>query len=158
MIIAIDFDGTIVEERGRAYDDLTTPLELMEGARAALLALLREGHTLVLYSARANLALRRDWRLNPLWRDGKVRFNRQLIESSYSLNEARFQQMLRFVEKELSGVFAAIDDGSVGKFSADVYIDDKAVNYGTGIGLSWDRIAVIYGQPGAWLKERRQNG
>jgi hypothetical protein len=148
VVISIDFDDTIVSQAGRAYDDVTTPLRFMPGAREALVSLKRAGHTLVLFSGRANRALREDPMLDPLIRAGKKRFDRARWERGREVNEARYQQMLAFVEAQLPGVFAAVDDGLQGKPSADLIIDDKAVRLGHGvIGLGWRQIAQMHGEP-----------
>lgn len=143
MIIAIDFDGTVVSDK-RAYDDLDSPLEFMPGAKEALYALKDAGHTLLLYSARANKALTgEDPSVDPLHRAG-VR-NRKQTPENQALNVARYEQMVRFCEEELPGIFDAIDDGVQGKPSAHIYIDDKAVMYGP-LGWNWRQIAEIYGE------------
>jgi len=142
--IVLDFDGTIVHD-DHDYADLTVPLKLMPGAREALRALERAGHTLVLCSGRANRALRLDWQLNPLWRDGAEPFDVQRWERSRELNQRRYEQMLAFVELELAGIFAMVDDGGQGKVSGDLYVDDRALRYGFSVG--WPEIAIAYGEP-----------
>lgn len=146
MLIAVDFDGCLVSD-DRAYDDLETSLELMPGAREAVYAMRRAAHTLILCSSRSNLALRLDWRLNPLWRLGLVPFNQQRWEQSLQLNQRRYEQMVVFTNSTLPDVFACIDDGRQGKVSADVYIDDKALRYGEV--TSWSLIGHSYGAPAA---------
>jgi hypothetical protein len=142
MIIAIDFDGTLVDD-DREYNDLSSPLKLLPGARAALYAMRKAGHTLVLVSARANRALRIDWRLNPLWRNGTTPFSQERWEKSRDLNQRRYDQMLAFVDATLRDVFACVDDGAQGKVSADVYIDDRALRYGEY--ATWSDIQRSYG-------------
>lgn len=142
MIIAIDFDGTIIDDTHQ-YDDLATPLKFLPGALRALHALRRAGHTLILYSGRANRALREDWRLNPLWLSHAVPFDVDRWARNLPLNRARYKQMVDFVETELPGVFSAIDDGHQGKVSADLYIDDRALKYGPN---NWGAIAEAYGE------------
>ena len=142
MIIAVDFDATVVHQV-RPYSDLYQPLSLMPGAKAGLEALHRAEHTLILCSSRANRALRVDWRLNPLWR----LFTPEQIqgwESSRGFHEARFQQMRGFVEAVLPGLFAAIDEGLQGKVLADLFIDDKSQRFGAR-GLLWEQIATTWG-------------
>lgn len=146
MIIAVDFDGTVVEQ-DHAYDDLHTPFRLVTGVDIALQAIKAAGHTLILVSARANRALRIDWRLNPLWREGAVRFNEGWWLKNRELNQKRYEQMVRFVGLKLPGVFDAIDDGLQGKISADLYIDDRAVRFGIGHeGKTWVDLARMYGR------------
>lgn len=148
MIIASDFDDSIVSQAGRDYEDVETPLRFMPGAKKALLSLKRAGHTLLLYSGRANRALRVDPNLNPLVRAGVKRINREWWEANQPVNEARYQQMLRFVDEELPGVFDAVDDGQQGKPSADIYIDDKALRLGHGAdSVGWQTVAHRYGEP-----------
>jgi hypothetical protein len=147
VVIAIDFDGTIVEQ-GHAYDDVTSPLVLMPGAKEALLALKKAEHLLILWSARASRWLLYNPSYDPLVRVGKRRMNVAQWEKARPLNVARYQQMLAFVAKELPGVFDAIDDGAAGKVSADLFIDDRAIKYGEGLsGLSWANIKRAYGSP-----------
>lgn len=147
MIIAIDFDGTLVQQDGRAYDDLDTPLVFLPGAKEGLLALKKAGHTLLLWSARMSAALLVDPSLDPLVRAGARRIDRSRWEASLSLNQARCQQMLDFVDRELPGIFAAIDDGAGGKPQVDCFIDDRALRCGYGPGgATWERITYLYGQ------------
>lgn len=152
MILAIDFDNTIVSQ-DRAYNDLDTPLEFMPGAKEALESLRNAGHTVVVYSARANRALREDWQLNPLWRDGKVPFDLAWWERNRELNEARWHQMLEFLLVHLPWV--SVDDGKQGKPSADLYIDDKALKLGRGAdALDWFEIAETFGEAeGTWAEQ-----
>jgi hypothetical protein len=144
MRIAIDFDGTLVDD-DHDYD-LKTPLKLKRGALKALQALHAAGHVLILYSSRANRALWEDWRLNPLWANGVLRFDPVAWERNRGLNRARYEQMVTFVGAELRGLFAAVDDGRQGKVMADMYIDDRAVTYGMGTrAMSWSALAQQYG-------------
>lgn len=142
MIIAVDFDGVIADMRGRAYDDTSVPLRLMPGAKNGLMSLKKAGHVLLLYSARANRAIREDPNLDPLVRSGfRRRYNLEL-------NRARYEQMLAFVGSELPGIFDAIDDGVQGKPVVDLFIDDRALRYGPGqLALGWRAISQIYGEP-----------
>lgn len=147
MIVAIDFDGTIVQQN-RPYDDVHSPLEWVPGAQAGLYSLKKADHTLILYSARANLALRQDWRLNPLWRDGIVPINVKAWERNQPLHEARYQQMVRFVAVKLPRMFAAIDDGHQGKVLASIFIDDKAFGSATyaNAGVDWKAVTRHFGE------------
>lgn len=143
MIGAIDFDGTVVKQ-DRPYADVTTPLEFMEGAREALLSLKRAGHILLLWSGRASRALLYDPNLNPLVRVGAVHVDRRAWLESKPLYWARYHQMVDFVNRELPGVFDAIDDGIGGKPLVDFIVDDKAfVMRGA---ATWARIARLYGE------------
>lgn len=136
MIFAVDFDGTIVDQSGE-YDDLTTPLKFMPGAKEALLALKASGHILILFSARTNPWLVRDPALDPLVLAGvKVAKERDL-----SVNQARYRQMFEFVKTELPEVFSLVWEHR-GKPTADVFIDDRAIGYSTS--YSWERIARTY--------------
>jgi hypothetical protein len=141
VIWAIDFDGVVVVEEGRAYDDVTTPLELMPGCREALLALKRAGHLLVLFSGRSNRARMYMPDFDPLVATGHV-----APHHSPELHAARFKQMLEFVERELPGVFDAVDDGRQGKPVANVYLDDSAISFGGPNGVTWGDIADLYGE------------
>ena len=142
MIGGIDFDGTVVKQ-DRPYDDITSPLEFMDGAKEALLSLKRAGHWLVLWSGRANRALLYDPLLDPLVRAGVKPANRKAWLESRHLHLARYHQMIEFVNLEMPGVFDAIDDGSAGKFSFDFIVDDKAF--------------VMRG-PATWSRIQRQLG
>jgi hypothetical protein len=59
--------------------------------------------------------------------------------------------MLETVERELPGVFDAIDDGSAGKFSFDLVIDDKAATFRGP--ATWSRIARTYGEADALFED-----
>jgi hypothetical protein len=147
MIIAVDFDGTVVRQN-RAYDDVMTPLEFVTGARAGLEALRKAEHTLILCSTRSNLALRLDWRLNPLWASGAVPLNVTAWERNKPLHEARYQQMLNFVAMKLPKIFAAVDDGRQGKLIAALYIDDRSMGlpaHGAG-GVDWPAVGKQFGE------------
>lgn len=156
MIIAFDFDGSIVSMDGRAYEDIETPLRFMPHARECLLALKRAGHVLLLYSARANRSLREDSQFDPLVRASVRKVDRERWERMRPINEARYQQMLDFVAIELPGVFDAVDDGRQGKPCVDLFLDDRAVKLGLGCqAVSLDRVAFIYGELQPRSKKRR---
>ncbi len=147
MIIAVDFDETVVSQRGRAYEDISTPLQFVVGAKRALLSLKRAGHILILYSGRANRSLRLDPQLDPLVRAGRKLINMDRWIQNQPVNEARYQQMLNFVATELPDVFDAVDDGVQGKPGADLFIDDKALRLGHGAHAAlWYNVGVMYGE------------
>ena len=143
MKIAIDFDGTIVEQ-DKPYDQTDGLFHFTPGAKAALLRLKAAGHLLLLWSARASLHHRFDVTLDPLFTaqpwapKDPVKF--------YAANQARFDEMIAFVARELPGVFAGVDDGTCGKPTVDAFIDDRALRLG-GSGLSWAEIAELHGDP-----------
>lgn len=146
MVIAIDFDGVVVD--AQASHDLSSPLTLKAGAREGLESLRRAGHVLLLYSARANLAQREDPQLDPLVRAGKRRVRSQTAGEQRVAAEARYRAMLDFIGRELPGVFDAVDDGRQGKPIVDIFIDDHAVRLGPGVlGVGWRGITEMYGQP-----------
>lgn len=148
VFIAVDFDATIVDSRGRGYDDVTTPLVFLPGAKAGLLSLKKAGHALLLYSARANRALREDAALDPMVRSGARKVHQKTWGADKVLNQARYQQMLDFVAKELPGMFEVIDDGVQGKPIADLFIDDRGLRLGSGpMAVSWSVVSQIYGEP-----------
>lgn len=147
MLIAVDFDGTIVKD-DRPYEDTATPLAFLPGAREGLLSLRRAGHTLILWSARTNRALLYTPEWDPLVRAGIRRVNLVRWEAERPLHWARYFQMLAFVESQLPGIFAVVDDGLQGKPMADLFIDDKALRYGFGAdAVGWQSVALLYGQP-----------
>lgn len=147
MRIGIDFDGTIVRQDDRPYDDVTTPLEFMPGAKHGLMTLKAAGHILLLWSGRVSRALLVDPLLDPLVRAGSRVVSQARWEANLSLNRARVQQMLDFVDAELPGIFDAIDDGAGGKPTVDLFIDDRAVRFGHGPGaLSWQQLIYLYGE------------
>lgn len=145
MVLAIDFDGTVVLQ-DRAYDDLETPLELVPGAEQALHELKRAGHILLLWSARANRALLVDPLLDPLVRAGVRRVDIAQWRRSQGLHIARYRQMLDFVAMHLPGVFDAVDDGASGKPNVDRFVDDRSLRPGRGVGgVTWPEIAELFG-------------
>lgn len=150
MLIAVDFDNVIVNVRGRAYTDTTTPLMFMPGAKEGLAALKRAGHKLLLYSARANRALLFTPEWDPLVRAGVKRPHEAVAAQSKALHWARYREMLAFCEAELPGMFDAIDDGLQGKPLADLFIDDRALTFGDGADrVEWPQIAMLYGATSA---------
>ena len=145
MKICVDFDGTVVDRSGYE-NDTTEPLEFAPGAQATLY-LLAQSHTVILSSARANTALRLDWRRNPLWRNDPD-FDVERWELEKVAHQARYEHMLAFVEENLPGVFAFIDDGSQGKILADLYLDDEGLRMNGGwLSADWSVVEQVYGVP-----------
>ena len=145
MKIAIDFDGTIVEQN-KPYDQVDGEFTFVPGAEAALWALKRAGHQLLLWSARASLALRQDWRKDRLWATSLSPSTARRIESSYAINEQRYREMVTFAHNKLGGLFDAVDDGTMGKPHVDLFIDDKCLRLG-GSGVTWAEIEETHGEP-----------
>ena len=146
MRIVCDFDGSVITEQPWDSD---TPLVFMTDAMESLLALKRAGHTLILFSSRANRANREDWKLNPenVAKDAEGRFNVSRWYVQRQIHERRYQQMLDFVATELPGVFAYIDDGQQGKPDADLFIDDRGVRlYADALGTSWPNLVRLLGE------------
>ncbi len=142
MIIACDFDGTLVSS-DREYTDVETPLEFLHGAKEGLQSLKAADHVIVIYSARANRALRIDPNLDPLVRAGLRRLDHEWWESNKDLNEARYQQMVEFCKTALDGIVDVVDDGQQGKPCAGLFIDDRAMRFRFG---DWLRISRMYGE------------
>jgi len=144
MLIAVEFDGVLVVRR--KFDEIDANFEFVSGAEEGLKSLKRAGHTLILYSTRANRALRADPALNPLWQDAGPRALASW-QKAQPLHEARFQAMLTFVAKALPGVFDAIDEGTQGKVSADLYLDDRGQKMNNGaFAADWSVISHVYGE------------
>lgn len=143
MFIAVDFDGVVVR-KDRPFADTTTPLQLMPHAKEGLESLKRAGHVLLLYSARANRALLFTPEWDPLVRAGVRRPHEAAWAQGRELHWARYHQMLNFCATELLGVFDAIDDGMQGKPLADLFIDDRSVEFGFGA-HGWTDLMTIYG-------------
>jgi len=148
MIIAVDFDGTVVRRRRRSSE-----LELMPDVEMGLAALKAAGHTLVLVSSRANLARRKNATLNPLFIRRGSASDSANEDRDRHLAEKRYQNMLTFVAERIPDMFDAIDDGGQGKVEADLYIDNRAVNFcsvGSGpSSMDWADIGETYGDPDA---------
>ena len=125
MTFAIDFDGTIVEWMPFHKRD---PLKLNRYAKEGLTALKEAGHTLILYSCRANR-----WGLYAT------------DNNDHDLSVFKYRQMVEFVERELPSLFDRIDDGAQGKVIADRYIDDHAVTFGPR-GMNWFDVAERWGE------------
>jgi hypothetical protein len=153
MLIAVDFDGTIVSA-DRPYADVTTPLVLLPGAKEGLQALKRADHTLMLWSARTNRSLlyTPDW--DPMVRKGLRKPHLPKWAGTRALNWARYFQMLSFIDTALPGIFDVVDDGLQGKPLADLFIDDRSLRYGFGAdAVGWSGIALLYGQPPPLAKD-----
>ena len=144
MLIALDFDGVIVSQKGRRFSDVTTPLQFLPYAREGVARLKKAGHTLVVFSARSNRSLlyTADW--DPLVRAGVKRPNEAAWSQARDLHWARYQQMVKFIESELAGLIDAIDDGLQGKPLADLFVDDRAAEFGVGA-KGWLELAHLYG-------------
>lgn len=141
LVFSVDYDGTVVVD-DLPYADLVTPPTLVRGVKEALWSLRRAGHVLLLSSARANLALREDPELDPLVRCGARPLDRRAWQESRGLHVARYEQMVAHVERELPGVFHAVDDGRQGKPAADLYVDDRAFKMVPG---GWAELARAHG-------------
>jgi hypothetical protein len=142
MLIAIDFDNTIARRTGGAApNDMSKPMELVPGAKAGLLALRRAGHKLILFSSRSNVAYRKDWTLNPVWRNPGVEFDKAKWEAQRTTSEDLHHEMVGFVKLELP----AIDDGLQGKPVVDLFIDDRAFRVDTR--RAWRDVELLYGDP-----------
>lgn len=148
MILGIDYDGVVVQ-KGWNWPEVTDRPVMMPGAMEGLFSLKKAGHVLLLYSARANRALREDPTLDPLVRAGIRRIDIAKWERrDKAIHVARYEAMIRHVERDLSGVFDAIDDGVQGKPSCDLFLDDLAIKVGPGTGgYGWRQIAQIWGEP-----------
>jgi hypothetical protein len=141
VILAIDFDGTVVEQ-----GPLGSPLRLIPGVKDALLSLKRAGHVLVLYSARANRARRFDPMLDPLVRAGIIHVDMAQWERDRPAMVRAFDEMVMFVWRELPDVFNVIDDGGQGKPEADMFIDDRMIAFSRSTAaMCWRRIRMEYG-------------
>ena len=144
MIIAIDFDGTIVSQ-DYPFNDVKTPLQFLPGAKEALYSLKKARHKLVLWSGRARLSLRKNNpSLDPLVKAG-VKRARSDLDSK--INEARFKQMIAFVSAELPDVFDYIyEGGECDKPGVDMFIDNIALRLGGSMGVNWTQIRHMFGE------------
>lgn len=141
MKIAIDFDDTIVKQN-KPYDQTDGKFDFVAGAKEALQSLKAAGHILLLWSARASKHHRFNIRLDPLY--AVKPWEPKDLERFYAVNQARFKEMVEFVQRELPGIFDAIDEGTAGKPTVDMFIDDRACRLGS-TGSSWDEIRETYG-------------
>lgn len=148
MIIAIDFDNTLVEQHSRDYADVTSPFVMMPGAFDALVALKRARHQIIVWSGRSSLALRKNPRVDPLARVGKKQIDMLRWKASQQVNESRYLHMLEFCSTDLQGLVDAVDDGTCGKLTADMFIDDRAIRLGKGSNAwLWPEVERLYGLP-----------
>ncbi len=143
MIICVDFDGCVV--RPAAYTASWAELELVRGAKEALIAMRNAGHILVLHSARANLALRVDPSLNPLVREGVIKVDRELWAKEEPVYQQRYDTMLEFVADQLPGIFHVVDDGRQGKPDADLFLEGLGRTMDAH-GGAWQRVMHAYGE------------
>lgn len=97
MIIAVDFDGTIVEN---AYPEIGEP---MKGAREALQYFREEGHTIIINSCRAGI-----------YADNMRKWLKSRMFHFDFINENDPKRTAQY-------------GGDTRKISADIYIDDKNV-------------------------------
>lgn len=145
MAISIDFDGTIVRALNPA--DPLSELELEPGAVDGLQSLKSAGHALLLFSARSNRAIRVDPFADPLVRNGVKKVDMAQWQKDAMVAQARYDQMLEFVEKYLSGIFDGIDDGQQGKPTVDLFVDDKGKMFRLkNPEKSWRKISRKYGR------------
>lgn len=143
MIIALEFDGVIVREDDHDFDDTDTPLTLMPGALVGLRSLRSAGHVLLLYSERANRALRENPALDPLVVRGIRRVDPVVWAQEQPVYQARYEQMVSFASGQLRGLFQGVDDGSQGKPVVDLFIDRRVFGYRSTDG--WMKLKSLYG-------------
>lgn len=140
MLIAVDYDNTIVEGEW-PYDAVAGVPPLRPGALEGLRALKRAGHVILLWSARANRALLFSRWHDPLHRAGFQSVAPRHWKAALDVHWARWFQMLRHVDGELRGLIDAVDDGQQGKPCADLFLDDH-----TPAGpIDWNEIAHRFG-------------
>lgn len=143
MRIGLEFDGVIVREDDHDFDDTETPLQLMPGALVGLRSLRAAGHVLLLYSERANRALRESPALDPLVACGVTRIDLAVWAQEQPIYQARFEQMVSFASGQLRGLFHAVDDGQQGKPVLDLLIDRRVFGYRSADG--WMKLKSLYG-------------
>lgn len=145
MIIAVDFDGTIVSEN-RRFDDLTTKLEFMPGAFEGLHSLKRAGHILMVHSARYCPSKWEDWKEHPLHQPPRL-FDPAIWARSADLWKRRYEQMEEFLSAELPGVFECVWTGRGKPSGVDLFIDDRCMhNDGSAHAPDWYAIAETWGE------------
>lgn len=139
MRIAIGFDGTIVHG-----DPKHAAFELRLGAVEALRQMRAAGHELLLCSDRANRAALYDPSWDPVVRAGHRRAaDRWVGEGARELAWRRYRQMIGWVDRELPGIFVAVDDGLQGPPVVDRVIDARAGK------VDWAALARELGEPWA---------
>lgn len=143
MLIALEFDGVVVREDDHDFDDTDTPLQLMPGALLGLRSLRQAGHVLLLFSERANRALRENPAFDPLVVAGVTRVDLAKWSQEQVVYQARFEQMVSFCEGQLRGVFHAVDTGEQGKPAVDLLIDRRVFGYRRTDG--WMKLTSLYG-------------
>jgi len=116
-VVAVDFDG-VLAEMVPTYD--AAPPRPRPGARRLLQALKRAGWRVLIWSARANRALRFNHDLDPLGLAARR-------HPDHALEQARYRAMVDCCEREFAGLYDAIDDGAQGKPEVSYYIDDRAL-------------------------------
>lgn len=150
MLIAINFEGVLIERMKdpcSAYE----PMRVRIGAKEGITDLKAADHILILTSQCSNLALRHDWRRNPLWNDGVVPFDLERWWKEKNRWENAYIRMCGFVAEEFPEMFDVVDNGNQGKIVADLYIDDRGCNVRSS--NMWADIAAQYGSDNKELEE-----
>ena len=101
MVVAVDFDGTIVDNSHPSVG------AIKPGVKAALAALRAQGHIIVIWSCRTNLVPYKQSEEN----------HRKCIEDMFNA----------LVDNDIP--FDYIDNGMQGKVAADVYVDDRSLRF-----------------------------
>lgn len=126
MKLAVDFGHTITNDTGDQDKYRLGVLTMVPGAMQALRTIKDRGHILLLNSHRANRARRIDSTLDPLVRAGITPG-----EENHLFHQARYRQMVDFINTQMPGIFDAIDDGLQGKVNSDWAIDNKTIQFRT---------------------------
>lgn len=114
--VAIDFDGTIVEDVTHKYPEDLEIGRLKKDVVRCIRLLKEMGSYIIITSCRANT----------------------IIHPRLAERLTQVKVMKAFLERN-NIPFDEIDDGSLGKVSADVYIDDRAVRFED----NWEEIVRI---------------
>jgi len=127
MIVAVDFDGTIVEEG-------SSPLKVRDGAVTALRRLASAGHRLILHTCRLT---------DPdAAADAEGRSYADAAEQAEG--RAREAEMLTFLaETGLDRIL--VPWRGRGKPPADLYVDDRALQGRIGRPTGWRDLAAMLG-------------